>query len=697
MTTLEILIDRGLIARRPEQIKFSLSVLSALQNARIAVKESPTGTGKTLGYTAAAVDFLRKNPSSRVVVSTHSKQLQNQIEQEIENRIRQIYTGDAFRCMVVKGKSNYLLRSEVLKELEKAKKQNHKGKTEVLEQLLDEADKVHGDIEQISESTQKALVEHYADGIEKFKTPRSQPIKETDYALQVRRLAEQANFIIVNHSLLVAYCLLLKSRNNSQAVNPIFGVTDFAREAETMPEDRKVSVIIDEAHKFERMAMLFLTKETALRDLTLVGQAIIESEDPKKLPKTYKEEFEKIKSAVDSIIKASQEENRRYILVSPKTVQHIPTLKLLDRHIESFRDYMDRTLCIAKNSPSVAVSTKERAERIHAAITRVHDQLKSKNQKGNADKCFIITFSDERRYPSISIVPVGIGGVLFSVLYNFRAIVLTGGTLQDPPKRGNVPVSQRFNSISNILGLTTLLKKRTQTEVDADIYKGFDLTEMATVHVYPDAPETPTANEDESFNYPERLAKEYIYPMAGLIRGIVAKSKKCLILTNAHYETKIYSEVLSGRVDKEVLTFDSDTKASFLQVVDKFNGAENAVLITASGWEGVDTKIDTLLISRIPVPPPDDPFYIAMQEALIDYYSTRATGTQDAERKSRATVESRKRFDTFVKFRQGLGRAIRSEEDRCSIHILDKRAMHRYGDFLKSNYKVVESTVNLQQ
>ena len=98
-----------------------------------------------------------------------------------------------------------------------------------------------------------------------------------------------------------------------------------------------------------------------------------------------------------------------------------------------------------------------------------------------------------------------------------------------------------------------------------------------------------------------------------------------------------------------------------------------------SCWEGVDfpgDMVSSLIIVRLPFPVPDP-----ISEAEREQYPT----LQDYIREVIIP-------DMQVKFRQGFGRAIRTETDTCVVSILDYRAApgeryHRAGNPATTSYR----------
>jgi ATP-dependent DNA helicase DinG len=106
----------------------------------------------------------------------------------------------------------------------------------------------------------------------------------------------------------------------------------------------------------------------------------------------------------------------------------------------------------------------------------------------------------------------------------------------------------------------------------------------------------------------------------------------------------------------------------------RFAAAGNGVLFgTDSFWTGVDVPgpaLSQVILARLPFENPSHPVAEARSERIL-----ALGGNPFAE----LTVPA-----ALVKFRQGLGRLIRTREDRGNLVVLDSRILHKpYGrDFL---------------
>ena len=113
-------------------------------------------------------------------------------------------------------------------------------------------------------------------------------------------------------------------------------------------------------------------------------------------------------------------------------------------------------------------------------------------------------------------------------------------------------------------------------------------------------------------------------------------------------------------------------QASRASLLADFRADENAVLVaTSSFWEGVDLPggiLKALVLTRLPFQVPTDPIVKARSDQFQDPFSEYSVP------------------QAVLRFRQGMGRLIRSKEDRGAIVVLDRRITARsYGKaFLQS-------------
>ena len=223
---------------RPEQRLMSAAVSRALEDERPLIVEAGTGTGKTLAYLVPALQS-----GKRVVVSTGTRALQDQIARHDIPLLRTILA-KPFSAVVLKGVGNYVCKRRLAEAVERAGSDvGLAGSSESSRLQLGLAALASWAEE--TDTGDRAEVEWLAENAplwqEVTTTPDARigprcPYFERCFITQARRLAEQAQLILVNHSLYFADRAL-------RAAHP---------GARVLPEHD--AVIFDEAHQLEDVA-----------------------------------------------------------------------------------------------------------------------------------------------------------------------------------------------------------------------------------------------------------------------------------------------------------------------------------------------------------------------------------------------------------------------------------------------------------
>ncbi len=114
MSTIETLSPGGLVAaalpgyeHRPQQLEMARLVSQAFDRKEHLIVEAGTGVGKSFAYLVAAIELIAGQTDKRVLVSTHTIALQEQlIEKDIPFLKKALPTD--FKALLVKGRNNYL-------------------------------------------------------------------------------------------------------------------------------------------------------------------------------------------------------------------------------------------------------------------------------------------------------------------------------------------------------------------------------------------------------------------------------------------------------------------------------------------------------------------------------------------------------------------------------------------------------------
>src|SRR5688572_22515961 len=103
-------IARGLpdFESRSEQLRMAEAVAEAIAGPHHLMAEAGTGVGKSFAYLVPAVEAVLADKDCRVVISTHTISLQEQLIRKDIPFLQSVLP--EFRAVLVKGRSNYLSR-----------------------------------------------------------------------------------------------------------------------------------------------------------------------------------------------------------------------------------------------------------------------------------------------------------------------------------------------------------------------------------------------------------------------------------------------------------------------------------------------------------------------------------------------------------------------------------------------------------
>lgn len=229
---------------RPQQGQMAASVAAALDAGRPLLIEVGTGCGKTVAYLVPLLSRLARE-GGRGVVATHTRALQAQILERDLPRLRPLFPGVSARLLM--GRRNYLCQRRKLRFLARPNDSFAAAAAQATFRLW---------LAATEEGLREELAEHpflAAHLAELFDSPEpcSPSVCHADgecFVVRARRLAREADLVIVNHSLLM---------NDFAAGRTLIG--PYAR------------LVVDEAHRLPQAAL-----ETQGVRLDLARLAVIE-------------------------------------------------------------------------------------------------------------------------------------------------------------------------------------------------------------------------------------------------------------------------------------------------------------------------------------------------------------------------------------------------------------------------------------
>ena len=276
---------------------------------------------------------------------------------------------------------------------------------------------------------------------------------------------------------------------------------------------------------------------------------------------------------------------------------------------------------------------------------------------GDPDWVHYAERSDERGVVATA-APIDVAETFKQLVADRRQVIGTSATLT---------VGGSFAYVADRLGLAGAEGMVTDP--------AFDFRRQALLYLPRDIPAPPTGGA---------ASDAYGGAIASHIEALVqASGGGAFCLFTSHRALRDAWRRLSGRLDFPVLR---QGQAPTPTLLDQFRAAGNAVLFgTRSFWEGVDVPGEALslvIITRLPFAVPDDPVIAA--------------------RTDRLRAEGRNWFGEFalpratLLLKQGVGRLIRSSQDRGVVAILDPRlTTRRYGAVVLDSLPPAQRTAEL--
>ena len=629
---------------RSGQVKMAEAVTSALSAPSHAVIEAGTGTGKSLAYLIPSLWWAKKI-GKKVVVATHTIPLQEQLYTKDLPLLEQALPF-SFHTSLLKGRGNYLCLKKWTEHLGVAPEFLPEERLASLSILTWLRQTGNGDVQELARfrGIDKIWPRICADTEGCY--PKKCRYAGVCFLLRARKQAEEADVIVVNHSLLFS---------------------DMRADYKVIPEYRYL--VVDEAHHFHEVALEQLAARISLEQIKLIMEKIFRQGGGGFLAqlKNRLHKLEEILPKFDWIRFGTETAEIpdlcQGVLVQAQELFEFlggivgkeQTLRLTAWHRSE--GWWGIFAVQAENLRQRLQAVDAKLKAISSLIARQDEDLLEENlyelsMYSSHLEEFIevlsLIFEEEspervtwlESFPTLSLKssPVEVAGILAEKIFaRLEASVLTSATIS---------IAGAFHHFLREVGLpltTNALK----------VESPFDYERQMRFFVVKDLLQEAAQ------------AANFIAGVAELMRG------RTMVLFTSHSflrETHGFLVECLRHTGLEVLGqgIDGGRKS----VLEQFLSNPQSVLLGASSfWEGIDIPGESLscvIIVKLPFWPPTLPLIQARSELL----------------NSRGLNPFRDFLlpEAVIRFKQGFGRLIRSKGDRGIVILLDSRVIQKsYG------------------
>ena len=636
------LCDALQLEHRPEQEQMARAVAASLADDVPLLFEAGTGVGKSLAYLIPGI-IHAVDQGRQLIVSTHTISLQEQIEQKDLPICRRLFKSDStcaayteFRSTVLVGKSNYLCPTRLSHGLADRTTLFADADYEELQRIAAWADTTKTGLRHELKPPPRPEV---WDAVNADSSSCSRKHCDCDkcHYQRARAKLRTAQVIIVNHALLFALIKTGGARAQGAETRGVLFPDDF--------------LVLDEAHTVPEVA-------TANFGLALSSYGVDRALKYLFNPKSKRGVFKKHGGpAGQQLVIDALDASRQFFdflstrLLDQRAIVRVRDTGVAEPTLDGPLGALDRLLAkLADKLPE----------------GREHDELQEQRQRIKGLQAGLtewLTLGDkghvywaERSGRKQTIVtlrsaPIDVAPELRKHLFGCRtSVVCTSATLA---MGGSIePFAARIGADS--------------AEAVA-VKSPFDFEQNMRVFVAGDIP-LPSPKE----------AKLALDTLTDYIRFCTERVKGgSLVLFTSYTDMRAVAATLEPEWRKAQRPFlIQGADLSRTELAQQMRSLGNAVLFgTDSFWTGVDVPgaaLSQVIITRLPFDPPTHPITEAKCEHIRD---TGGNPFNDL------TLP-----DALIKFRQGVGRLIRSKTDRGLVTILDSRVLAKtYGrEFLAS-------------
>jgi ATP-dependent DNA helicase DinG len=641
---------------RPAQLEMARAVESALASDRVLICEAGTGTGKSLAYLVPALLSGKK-----VIVSTATRALEEQIFWKDLPLIERAL-GVPVRAALMKGISNYVCRRRLaeFRAGEDSARPKFARSLAMLDDWLGETES--GDLAELAGLREDDPLRREVSSSSDTRIGAGCAYFNECYVTRMRREAEAAQLVVVNHHLFFADLAL-------RGPHPARVIPDYD------------AVIFDEAHQLEDIATAFFgMRVSRARVERLLGDAeramaVAGAGDPLFAAGSKSPTLANARAAAEALWaelgRRGRGEDPRFTIERDAWVGPLQErYHALDNALESVGS--------AANAASgrVTIGTAARSRNATLAIEALK-VVENRAELVREELAAIVSGAPGRitwfdmggHGAALSSTPVDLSYVFRARIFeSVPSVVLTSATLSIAPSKSD-PTASPFAFFRSRIGLSGDAVPVTELLLESP----FDFARNALLYTPKDLPAPGAAEFAE-------LAGQRIAELIEITRG------GCFVLTTSLRSMHALHTILSRKMPaRRIFVQGAAPKAALISA---FRAAGDAVLVaTMSFWEGVDVPgraLRLVVLEKIPFLVPSDPVVQAR--------------SQELERAGENPFMRLHVPAAAITLKQGFGRLIRTRDDAGIVALLDPRVHQKgYGARLLAALPPAARTTELAQ